>query len=522
MDKPKNKILWIDDEIDLLRSNILFLQEKGYEVDEATNGEDAISMSRQKDYDLIFLDEMMAGMGGLRTLGSLKEISPSVPVIMVTKNETESLMEDAIGAKISDYLLKPVNPNQILLVCKKFLEGKRIKGETISRDYIQEFNKISQALMEPLDYRDWININADLTQWEMELDEHPELGLRDTLSSQRRECNTEFCRFYERNYLEWIHKKKDGPAFSNEVVEKYVVPELDKYKSVFFFVVDCLRLDQWLLMERKLYDYFKISKDFYYGIIPSATPYARNSIFSGLFPSEIEKHYPELWAKGEDDENSKNNYEKEFLEMLLQRKRIKLRNDLRYVKILEAEFGKGIENKIATFSNSHLNAIVVNFVDILAHSRSDNAVLKEIAPDEPAYRSLTDSWFEHSSLYSMFRILSEQKDIKIIVTTDHGSIRCLRGSRVLGDKETSTNLRYKYGRNVKCDEKQALFIRNPLDYKLPKRGGIVNYVVTKEDFYFVYPTDYHYYLNYYRNTFQHGGISMEELILPVISLEPKI
>jgi len=522
VDKPKNKLLWIDDEIELLRSNILFLQEKGYAVDEATNGEDAISMVRSKDYDLIFLDEMMAGMGGLKTLGSLKEISPSVPVVMVTKNETESLMEDAIGAKISDYLLKPVNPNQILLVCKKFLEGKRIKGETISRDYIQEFNKISQALSEPLDYRDWINIHSDLTEWEMELDEHPELGLKDTILAQRRECNIEFCKFYERSYLEWIHMKKEGPAFSNQVVEKYLIPEIDKNKSVFFFVIDCLRLDQWLLMERRLYDYFKINKDFYYGIIPSATPYARNAIFSGLFPSDIEKYYPDLWAKGEDDENSKNNYEKEFLEKLLQRKHVKLRNELRYVKILEADFSKGIENKISTFSNSHVNAIVVNFVDILAHSRSDNAVLKEIAPDESAYRSLTDSWFEHSSLFSMFKILSQQKDIKIIITTDHGSIRCLRGAKVLGDKETSTNLRYKYGRNVKCDDKQAIFIRNPLDYKLPRRGGIVNYVITKEDFYFVYPTDYHYYLNYYRNTFQHGGISMEELILPVITLEPKI
>jgi CheY-like chemotaxis protein len=479
-------------------------------------------MVREKDYDLIFLDEMMAGMGGLKTLATLKEIHPSVPVIMVTKNETESLMEDAIGAKISDYLLKPVNPNQILLVCKKFLEGKRIKGETLSRDYIQELNKISSALMGPLDYKDWININQDMTQWEMELDEHPELGLKDTMMQQRRECNIEFCKFYENSYLEWIHKKKPGPIISNEVVENFLIPELDSNKSIFFFVIDCLRLDQWMLMERHLYDYFKISKDFYYGMIPSATPYARNAIFSGLFPSEIEQHYPDLWAKGEDDENSKNNNEKEFLEKLLGRKRIKLRNELKYVKILEADFSKGIENKIATFTSNHLNAIVVNFVDILAHSRSDNAVLKEIAPDESAYRSLTDSWFEHSSLFSMFRILANQKNVKIIITTDHGSIRCLRGAKVLGDKETSTNLRYKYGRNIKCEDRQAIFIRNPLDYKLPKRGGIVNYVIIKEDYYFVYPTDYHYYLNYYKNTFQHGGISMEELILPVITLEPKI
>lgn len=522
MEKQKNKILWVDDEIELLHSNILFLNEKGYAVDEATNGEDAISMVRHKDYDMIFLDEMMAGMGGLRTLSAIKEINPAVPVIMVTKNETETLMEDAIGAKISDYLLKPVNPNQILLVCKKILEGKRIKGETISRDYIQEFNKISMALAEPLDWKDWIKINSDLTQWEMELDLHPELGLRDTILNQRRECNIEFCKFYERNYLEWIHKKKRGPVFSNEVVDSYVIPELEGSKSVFFFVIDCLRLDQWLLMEKHLYDYFKITKDFYYGIIPSATPYARNAIFSGLFPSEIEKHLPDLFAKGEDDENSKNNNEKEFLEMLLQRRKIKLRNDLRYVKILDAEFGKGIDSKILSFANNHLNAIVVNFVDILAHSRSDNAVLKEIAPDEPAYRSLTDSWFEHSSLFSMFKQLSTIKDVKIVLTTDHGSIRCLRGSKVYGDKETSTNLRYKYGRNVKTDDRQAIFIRNALDYKLPRRGGIVNYVITKEDYYFVYPTDYHYYLNYYKNTFQHGGISMEELILPIVTLEPKV
>jgi len=521
VDKIKNKILWIDDEIELLRSNILFLEDKGYNVDKATNGEDAIEMVKKKDYNLIFLDEMMAGMGGLKTLAILKDVQPNIPVVMVTKNETESLMEDAIGAKISDYLLKPVNPNQILLVLKKFLEGRRIKGETLSRDYIQEFNRISAEMMGDLDYRDWININQEMTQWEMELDEHPELGLKETLYAQRKECNAEFCRFFERNYLEWIHQKKPGPIFSNQVIESYVVPELENTKSVFFFVIDCLRLDQWMLMERKLYDYFKISKEFYYGMIPSATPYARNAIFSGLFPSEIEKYYPDLWAKGEDDENSKNNNEKEFLEKLLQRKRVKLRNDLKYVKILEADFGKGIESKISTFSNNHLNAIVVNFVDILAHSRSDNAVLKEIAPDEAAYRSLTDSWFEHSTLFSMFKILSAQKDIKIIVTTDHGSIRCLRGAKVLGDKETSTNLRYKYGRNVKSDDRQAIFIRNPLDYKLPRRGGIVNYVITKEDFYFVYPTDYHYYLNHYKNTFQHGGISMEELILPVITLDPK-
>lgn len=521
MEKLKNRILWVDDEIELLRSNIIYLEDKGYSVDKAMNGEDAIALVKDKDYDLIFLDEMMAGMGGLQTLSEIKNIQPNIPVVIVTKNETESLMEDAIGAKISDYLLKPVNPNQILLVCKKFLEGKRIQGETVSRDYIQEFNKITMRMMEPLDWRDWVEINTNLTQWEMEIDEYPGLGLKDTALAQRKECNAEFCRFFERNYLEWVHFKKDGPTFSDKVIEKFVLPELQPDKSIFFFVIDCLRLDQWLVMEKYLYDYYKINKDFYYGMIPSATPYARNAIFAGLFPSEIEKMYPDLWAKGEDDEHSKNNYEKDFLLKLLQRKKIQLKNEPRYVKIIDAEFGKGIEHKISSFTNTQLNAIVINFVDMLAHSRSDNAVLKEIAPDESAYRSLTQSWFEHSTFFNMLKILSAQPNVKIVITTDHGSIRCLRGAKVLGDRETSPNLRYKYGRNVKCDERQALFIRNPLDYKLPKRGGIVNYVVTKEDFYFVYPTDYHYYLNYYKNTFQHGGISMEELILPVITLEPK-
>jgi CheY-like chemotaxis protein len=522
MEKLKNNILWVDDEIELLRSNIILLEDKGYFVDKATNGEDAVTLVKQKNYDLIFLDEMMSGMGGLKTLSIIKEIQPNVPVVMVTKNETETLMEDAIGAKISDYLLKPVNPNQILLVCKKFLEGKRIKSQTISRDYIQELNRINTLMMEPLTYSDWIRINSDLTEWEIELDEHPELGLKETVLATRRECNAEFSRFFERNYLEWIHFKKEGPLFSNQIIEKYVIPELNNStQSVFFFVIDCMRLDQWLLMERMLYDYYKINREYYFGIIPSATPYARNAIFSGLFPGEIEKNYPDLFAKGEDDETSKNNYEKEFLQKLLDRKKVKLKNELRYVKILDAEFGKGIENKISGFTTTQLNAIVVNFIDMLVHNRSDNAILKEIAPDESAFRSLTESWFEHSTLFSMFRILASHKNVKIILTTDHGSIRCLRAAKVLGDRETSTNLRYKYGRNLKADDRQVVYIRNPLDYKLPRRGGIVNYIITKEDFYFVYPTDYHYYLNHYKNTFQHGGISMEELILPVVTMEPR-
>jgi DNA-binding response OmpR family regulator len=517
----KSNILWVDDEIDLLKSNIMFLKQKGYNVTEATNGEDAIQIIKDQDFDIVFMDEMMTGMGGLETLLEIKEIKPSLPVVMVTKNETESLMEDAIGKKITDYLIKPVNPNQVLLVCKKILESKRLKGDQISRDYIQEFNSISTALMEDLSWEDWTNIHIKMTNWDLELDEHPELGLKQTLQDQRRECNVEFSKFIEKNYKHWLDYSEDNPTLSHQIIDKYVIPDLPKYNSVFFFVVDCMRLDQWLVMEKYLDSYFKMSKEYYYSLLPTATPYCRNAIFAGLYPSELEKHYPELWRQNDDDENSKNNYEKEFLSKLLDRRKFRLRNELKYTKIMDSEFSRGVENKILSYTNNHLNAIVINFVDMIAHSRSDTAILKEIAPDESAYRSLTQSWFEHSSFFGMLRQLAGKPDVKIIITTDHGSIRCLHGVRALGDRESSPNLRYKYGRNVKADSRNAIFIKNPTEYKLPLRNGIVNYIIAKEDFYFVYPTDYHKYLNQYNDTFQHGGISMEEMILPVISLESK-
>ncbi|HQY20121.1 MAG TPA: bifunctional response regulator/alkaline phosphatase family protein [Ignavibacteria bacterium] len=520
--KDKNNILWVDDEIESLKSNIMFLKQKGYNVHEATNGEDGVNLIKKNDFDLVFLDEMMTGMGGLQTLIEIKDLKPSLPVVMVTKNETESLMEDAIGKKISDYLIKPVNPTQLLLVCKKMLESKRLKGDQVSRDYIQEFNKLTMAMSDNPGWEEWIDIYLKLTGFDMELDHHPELGLRQTIFDQKRDCNIEFSKFVEKNYLGWVNSTSDKPILSNEIVDKFIIPELDTNESVFLFVIDCMRLDQWLEMEKYLYDYFNIKKSYHYSILPTATPYSRNAIFAGLFPSEIEHHYPELWKKNDDDENSKNNYEREFLIKLLERRRIKLRNEVKYTKIMDSNFSRGIENKIMTYCQNHLNAIVINFVDMIAHSRSDNAILKEIAPDEAAYRSLTASWFEHSSFFGMLRQLSTKKNIKIIITTDHGSIRCLHGVKAMGDKDTSTNLRYKCGRNVKADARNAIMIKNPLEYKLPKRNGIINYIIAKEDFYFVYPTDYHKYLNQYNDTFQHGGISIDEMILPVITLDSKV
>ena len=520
----QKRILWVDDEIELLRSHIIFLSEKGYEVDTVTNGEDAIASVKEKVYDLIFLDEMMAGKGGLETLGEIKEINSGIPVVMVTKSEEETLMDEAIGGKIDDYLTKPVNPSQILLVCKKILEGRKISGQYAAKDYLNDFNEISRQLLMNPDYDEWMDIYLKLTGWDVELDTHPGLGLRQTLNDQKKEANKEFSKFVEKNYPDWIALKNDEyrPRLSPEIAENFLFDFLRKEnKTVFFFVIDCLRMDQWLIMEKHLNELFKIDKQYYYSILPTATPYARNSLFSGLFPSEIEKYYPQLWQSGNDDENSMNRYEKELLQLLLDRKRIKLRNELKYIKIIDPEVGKNFENNILSYKNTHFTAVVVNFLDMIAHGRSDSDILKEIAPDEAAYRSLTNSWFIHSSLFGTFKSIAKMDNVKIVLTTDHGSIRSLRGAKVLGDREASTNLRFKYGRNLKVDEKHAVFIKNSEDYKLPRRGVTINYIIAKEDYYFVYPTDYHKYLTYYKDTFQHGGISMEEMILPVITMEPK-
>ncbi len=514
------KILWVDDEIEFLRPHILFLTERGYEVETATNADDALALIREKNFNLVLLDEMMPGKDGLTTLNEIKDLRPGLPVIMITKNEEESLMEEAIGAKIDDYLTKPVNPSQILMACKKFLESRDISQQKITRSYSQELNQIALRLMEPLDWEDWIDIYLKLTGWDVELDGVNEPHLRDIIYDQRRECNVEFGKFIEKNYHNWIYEKDERPELSVDVVKNYVFPHLKEGKRVVFVVIDCLRMDQWLTLEPFFYDYFNITKNYYYSILPTATPFSRNAIFSGLYPIDIEKRYPELWAQGEDDDYSRNRYESRLMYDQVRLLGYRAKTEPQYVKILNQEEARNLEKNLSSYLNSPLFSIVVNFVDILAHSRSDLPILKEIAPDEPSYRSLTRSWFEHSAIYAVFKKLAEE-DVTVVVTSDHGSIRSLRGAKVIGDRETSTNLRYKFGRNLKVDSKHAVYIKNPKDYKLPQRNFNTNYIIAKEDFYFVYPTNYHKYLAYYRDSFQHGGISLEEMILPVVTLEPK-
>jgi CheY-like chemotaxis protein len=511
------RILWADDEIDQLKPHIIFLENKGFEVTPVTNGNDAVTLIQERPFDIIFLDEQMPGMDGLATLNRIKTIQSSLPVVMITKSEEESIMEEAIGAKISDYLIKPVNPNQIVLTTKRILERHRIRSEKFAQSYLRNFNKLSERIHEEASWDEWISIYKQLTRWDIDL-ESGEESLRQVLSDQYQEANKMFGRFISQNYKGWLSESTpQRPALSIDIVDEYVLPHIKNGQKTLFFVIDCMRYDQWLLFQDLLNDDFSIDTDFYYSILPTATPYSRNAIFSGLFPLEIENVYPDLWHQGE-DESSLNQYEQELL--LKQMKRKGLDTKVKYEKVLNAEEGRKVASQIHNYLQAPLSTFVYNFVDTLVHSRSDSEVLKEIAPDVPAFRSLTKTWFQHSTLYEIFKALADE-EVVIVVTSDHGAVRALRDTKVFGDRETSTSLRYKYGRNLSASEDVSLMVDNPEEYKLPTPGHSNNYMIAKEDYYFVYPTNYHRYQNRYRDTFLHGGASMEEMILPIATLRPK-
>ncbi len=516
------RILWVDDEIDLLEPHVRFLNDKGYRVSTVTNGADAVDRVRETQFDLLFLDEQMPGLDGLETLEKIKGVSPELPVVMVTKSEEEGLMEDALGSQISDYLTKPVNPSQILLTCKRLLERERIRGEKLSQEYLQAFQRISRAINEPLTYDEWVDIYRELVKYGTELEDDE--GVEQILTDQYREANSAFGRFVEEMYPEWIANEENpdrdyDPLLSQDLIEETVFPRLEGSDApVVFFVIDCMRYDQWLEFEELLYPHYSIERDFYYSILPTATPYSRNAIFSGLLPAQIEQEYPQLWARGEEDEHSRNRHEADLLKDQLQRNGLNHR--VNYEKILTGQEGQSLANSSSDLLQFDLSAVVVNFVDILAHSRSDSDVLKEIAPDEKAYRALTRTWFEHSWLLDVFKRLAEN-ECEVIVTTDHGAVRSLNSTKVIGDRETSTSLRYKYGRNLQCNQDHAIYVKDPRTFGLPRGGINTNYILAKEDYYFVYPTNYHHYEKLYNDTMQHGGASMEEMILPIATLTPR-
>ncbi|MCM2272403.1 MAG: bifunctional response regulator/alkaline phosphatase family protein [candidate division Zixibacteria bacterium] len=511
------RILWVDDEIDSLKPHILFLEKKGFEMTSAMSGDDAIILVRDQNFDLVLLDEMMPGKDGLTTLEEIKDIRPHLPVVMVTKSEEESLMEEAIGQKIDDYLVKPVIPSQILLVIKRILDAKKIIGTSAMRRYIQEINKFNQRLFAQMEPSDWLEAARLLASWDLDLDVSNDTGLRETHEGTRKEWNTEFTKYMESQYLRWL-RADTRPTLSPDIVSKYVAPHLKQKKKVLFIVVDCMRLDQWMLVESLLNDLYTIERDSYFSILPSATPFARNALFAGVFPDEIDRMYPDNYKV--QDEGSLNRFEDKFLADNLARQGIRLDGKSKYLKVYNNTEGDEYAKRAADFFDNQLVTFVFNFLDILAHGRSNNVILKEIAGTEAAFRSLMRSWFVHSPLYTIMRTFAK-KGFTVVVTSDHGSVLCKRGTMAHGRRDTSTNLRYKYGDNLNANPKESILIKKPDQWRLPMFTLATTYLVAKEDFYFVYPNNYNEMVRQFQNSFQHGGISLEELVVPVATLEPR-
>ena len=521
VDEGKKRILWADDEIDLLKPHILYLEGKGYAVTPATNGEDALAMVTATPYDVVLLDEMMPGMGGLATLAAIKDKFPTLPVILITKSEQEEIMDEALGRKITDYLIKPVNPSQIWLAVKKVFESSTLQQDRSARDYVGHVRWLAELDTKRLDWREWLDVNRRLSQWDLELETIADPGLKQAHMDSRRELNLEFSKFIEEQYPGWVKRGATArPLLSPDVVERAVAPHLKAGRKVTFIVLDCLRLDQWFALQALLEPFFDVSNEYYYSILPTATPYSRNAIFSGMYPDDLGSKHPEYWTENSKDERSKNRFERQLLELQLERLSAVPTKPVKYVKIYTAEESLNVRRQISTYSGLGLVALVFNFLDIMAHGRSESELLQELAPDETAFRAVVRAWFAHSPLFDIFRALSTQ-NVTVVLTTDHGAVLGRRAALVYGNRDTSTNLRYKFGVNLNCDPKQAVIIRRPMEYMLPDDGVNKNYVLAREDYYFVYPTRFHEFERQYRGSFQHGGISVEEMILPLLTLTPR-
>jgi CheY-like chemotaxis protein len=514
------KILWVDDEIESLQSQKIFLENKGYDVHTLTNGFDAIDYIKENIVDVVLIDETMPGITGLETLAKIKEYNAQIPVVLITKNETENLMDDAIGSQISDYLIKPVNPNQVLLSLKKIIDNRRLVAEKTTTAYQQQFRNLFMALNANPDYNEWMGIYKELVYWELSLQRSDSPEMQEVFQTQKSEANTEFFKFISRNYASWVKEKaKEKPVMSHTLIREKVLPQVEKGIPTFFILIDNLRFDQWRTILPIFSESFRVvEEDTFYSILPTATHYARNAIFSGMLPIDIEKKFPQQW-KNDDEEGGKNLSEEEFLRAQLKSLG---ETDMRvsYTKVVNNHAGLDLVNNIHNLLSNDLNVIVYNFVDMLSHARTEMEVLKELAGDEVSYRSITASWFEHSPLHQALKRIAD-KNIKIILATDHGSVRVKTPVKVIGDKQTTTNLRYKHGRNLNYDPKEVLAFRDPKEAGLPSPTINSSYIFGGEDVFLCYPNNYNHYVNYYRNTFQHGGISLEEMIVPVVQMVSK-
>ena len=510
-------ILWVDDETEHLRAHIIFLEQKGYEVVTVTNGPDAIEQCKQRNFDIIMLDEMMPGLTGLETLQTIKEITPATPVVMVTKSEEEDIMDQAIGSKIADYLIKPVNPNQILLTLKKNVHRKEIVTEVTQTGYQQSYLNIAQQIDNCKTAEDWMNIYKRIVHWELELSS-ADSNMTEMLQMQKEEANIGFAKYIRNNYLGWVAPTPaDHPMLSNEIFKKKIFPAIDNGEKVFLIVIDNFRYDQWRMLAPEIGDMFDIDEQLYFSILPTATQYARNAIFSGLMPTQIAELFPDLWVD-EDEEEGKNLNEGPLIKKQIERYR---RHDtFSYHKINDSAGAEKFLQQLKSLSGNDLNVAVVNFVDMLSHARTESKMVRELANNESAYRSITLSWFRHSVMSELLRRLS-QTDYKVIITTDHGSIRVSKAVKIIGDRNTNTNLRYKLGKNLNYNAKELFVIKDPLKAQLPAPNISTSYVFATGDSFFAYPNNYNYYVSYYKDTFQHGGISMEEMLVPLVTLTPK-
>ena len=516
----KTKILWVDDEVELLKPHIIFLENKDFLIQPCNNGSDAVKMLRNENFDAVLLDENMPGLNGIETLALMRDISSNIPIIMITKSEEENIMDDAIGNKISDYLIKPVNPKQILLSLKKNLNDTEIISDTTISGYQQEFRNISIELSNINSIKGWVDMYLKLVSWEIKLEENNNETMMEILVSQKNEANRLFAKFIENNYQQWLNNKSSAPILSNSIIKDRLVKELSDSKPTLFLVIDNLRYDQWRAIEPLIYDYYnKIHEEAYFSILPTTTQYARNSIFSGLMPSEIAKNHPNYW-KNDSDEGGKNLYEEQLLKDNL--KRLGYSGiSCEYNKITNLKNGQKLSNNLKDKLKNDLTVIVYNFVDMLSHSKTEMEIIKELASNDKGYRSLTLSWFKNSPLFEIIK-KGHEHGFKLVITTDHGTINVKNPSKIIGNRETSQNLRYKTGRSLTYNNKEVVSYENPNDIFLPNISINSSYVFAKENTYLVYPNNYNYYVNFFRDTYQHGGISLEEIIIPYVVLMPKI